>query len=264
MAWTKAKTAIVVGAGLLLAAGTAAVWQVAIANGDEGLEAMRTAPPQVTIVRSKYTTDGHGSLMDVGEHGLPRSPNDQWRYIGMHSTPSEIIERAYWNGNLLLPPRIIFPSDMPGGFYDYIANLTNGSQQALQALIKKKFGLVGKYEMRDADVLLLKVDHPNAPGLKPGTPSQPEIGFFPISNGKIHYKNYPISKLCRDLEWNLQVPVIDQTELTGNYDLDCPDYFAIPPSERIEKIKQVLPEELGLKLVPTNLPIEMLVVEKAR
>jgi len=85
-----------------------------------------------------------------------------------------------------------------------------------------------------------------------------------ISQGIIHFKNLPISELSRDLEWDLQVPVIDQTGLIGNYDLDFLDMFAIPPSERIGKNRQVLPDEFGLELVPSREAIEMLVVEKVQ
>jgi uncharacterized protein (TIGR03435 family) len=266
-AWTKAKMAIVTGTGVLLVAGTMTVkvveiqehrtypWQVVTANSDEGLKALNTTPPQVTIVRSKFTTDGHGGLID----DIP--PKDQWRYIGIHFTPSNIIERAYSEGFPLLPSQIILPSNMPGGFYDYIANLTNDSQQSLQALIKKKFGLVGKYEMRDMDVLLLKVEHPNAPGLKLGTP-QVQSGL--VTRGLVHEKNISISRLAKDLGWDLQIPVIDQTGLVGNYDFDFPENLGATSAEKLEKAKQWLLTELGLKLVPNREPIEMLVVEKVK
>ncbi len=150
---------------------------------------------------------------------------------------------------------------MPNGFYDYIANLPNGSQQALQELIRKKFGLVGKYEMRNMDVFLLEVEHPNAPGLKPGTPQVPS-GL--VTRGLIHLKNISISRLAKDLGWNLQIPVIDRTGLVGNYDFDSPENFGLPPAEKLQTAKQWLLNQLGLEIVPTNMPIEMLVVEKAQ
>jgi uncharacterized protein (TIGR03435 family) len=51
-------------------------------------------------------------------------------------------------------------------------------------------------------------------------------------------------------------PVIDQTGLTGNYDFIT---GAFGPNE----INQVFLDQLGLELVPSREPVEMLVVEKA-
>jgi uncharacterized protein (TIGR03435 family) len=269
MAWTKMKTTIVAGVVVLLATGITTItieeiqehrtypWQVAAANSDEGVKALNTTPPQVTIVRSKFTTDGHGGLID----DIP--PKDQWRYIGIHFTPSNIIERAYSEGFPLLPSQIVFPSSMPNGFYDYIANLPNGSQRALQELIKKKFGLVGKYEMRNMDVFLLTVDHPNALGLKPATPliaGQKRLNGL-VSEGLIHNKNVSMSRLAKDIGWNLQIPVIDQTGWDGSFDFDFPENLGVMPAEKLQNARQWLVDQLGLQLVPTNVPIEMLVVE---
>ena len=258
MAWIKTKTAIVIGLGTLLIAG-AATWQVVNGNSAEGMKALNSSPPQVSIVPSKYSSDqGHGSLID----DLP--PKTQWRYIGIHSTLKEIIEQAYWDGDFLLPSQIIWPSDIPGGFYDYIANLTQGSQEALQALINKKFKLVGKCEMRDMEVLLLELDQPNAEAMKLVTlpPNQPRPRTV-VTHQRIHYKNMALSKLCKYLTRVLQAPVVDQTGLTGNYDFDFPDVEAFTLSERIERIKRSLPEEFGLKLVPGRKAVKTLIVEKA-
>jgi uncharacterized protein (TIGR03435 family) len=272
MAWTKLKIATVVGAGVLLAAGTATVtvkeildhrtypWQLVDANTEEGVKALNTAPHQVTIVPSKFGTDHrHTSLLD----DIP--PRDQWRFIGIHATPVEVIRRAWYRG-FLLPSQIILPADMPAGYYDYIANLPRGSQQALQALIRRRLGLAAKYEMRDMDVLLLKVDHPHASGLQPAAPLLP--GQPPPrsleTQGTIHFKNLPISKLCTRLAQDLQLPVLDQTGLTGGYDLDYPELRAIAPSEKKETIGQVLLDGCGLAMVPSREPIETLVVERVK
>jgi uncharacterized protein (TIGR03435 family) len=268
MAWTKAKTAVVTGVVVLLAAGTATItvkeiqeqrtypWQIALPNSDEGIKALDTTPPQVTIVRSKFSANQpYASLRD------DILPKEQWRYIGIHATPSDLVIRANQEGFPLLPSQIVFPSNMPDGFYDFIANLTNNSQQALQALIRKKFGLVGKYEMRDMDVLLLKVEHPNAPGLKPGTP---QVLSGLVTRGLIHNKNISISRLAFDLGWDLQIPVIDQTGLVGNYDFDFPENLGDTPAEKLQIVRQWLFDQLGLELAPTNMPVETLVVERAK
>ena len=115
--------------------------------------------------------------------------------------------------------------------------------------------------MRDLDVLLLKVENLNAVGLKPGTP-QMRSGL--VTHGLIHLKNISISRLAKDLGWDLQIPVIDQTGLVGNYDFDFPENLGATPAEKLEKAKQWLLTELGLKLVPNREPIEILVVEKVK
>lgn len=270
MTWSKAKTTIVMGAVVLFAAGTTTVavkeiqehrtypWQVVNGNSNEGLKALNSTPPQVMIVCSKYETDkGHGSLLD------DVSPKNQWRYIGIHSTPNEIIERTYYDGTFLLPSQIIFPTDMPNGFYDYVANLPNGSQQALQTLIRKKFGLIGKYEMRDIDVLLLKTNRSDISNLKQGQANQPEANAS-ITHEVIRFEDLRIPKLATYLEQDLQIPIFDQTRLAGNYNFDFPALGAVQSSENPQRIKQSLFDQLDLELVSTNMPIEMLVVEKVK
>ena len=271
MAWTKAKTVIVTGVVVLLAAGTTTVtvkeiqeyrtysWQVARPNSDEGVKALNTTPPQVKIVRSKFKpSQEYASLTD----DLP--PKNQWRYIGIHATPSEIIMRAFQEGFPLLPSQIVLPPNMPDGFYDYIANLTSGSQQALQALIKKKFGLVGRLEMRDADVLLLRVHYPNAAGLKVAIPTDQPFPNGIVRDGLIQYKSESMSGLAKNIGWELQIPVIDQTGLTEKFSFAFPEKLGSTPAEKFEKAKQWLGDQLGLELVPAREPVEMLVVEKAK
>jgi uncharacterized protein (TIGR03435 family) len=271
MAWTKAKTAIVVGVGVLLAAGIATVvvkqvqvmqsypWQHVRANSPEGVRALNVLPPQVTIVRSISPPTNSDSLID------DTLLKGQWRYIGIHSTLKEVIQRAY-EDQPLLPAEIIWPAKMPGGYYDYFANLTNGSQQALQQLIKAKFGLVGKYEMRETNVLVLQVNRPGARGLRVGTPPQPgqEQRGTLISKSVAQYKNRTMSVLAGVIAGRVNIPVIDKTGLTGNYDFDIPDKLQITPAEQLDLLKRILSDELGLELVPGREPVEMLVVEKVK
>lgn len=284
MAWAKVKTVIVVGVGVLLATGTTTIvvkeiqahrtypWQDMVDGNKQALKALDTTPPQVRIVRSKFATDQpHPRFLD--DLGSP----DRWRFIFAHVTPDEIVRAAYFDYTTHINNDFAFlvvsPPDMPVGFYDCIANLPSGSHEALQQLVREKFGLVGKYEMRDLDVLLLQVDHSNAPGLKPGTPPPP--GPRPpsrISNGIVYYKNRSMSELAAILQRRLEFPVVDQTGLAGNYDLDTPNEFGGPnvpgktgaSPQRIESARQWLHNELGLKLVPNRQPHEVFVIEKVK
>jgi uncharacterized protein (TIGR03435 family) len=73
----------------------------------------------------------------------------------------------------------------------------------------------------------------------------------------------PISGLKDSLQAALQIPVVDQTGLKGPYDFK----FTWDNSDRTkirENIRQAVLDQLGFKLVPTNMPVEMLVVERVK
>lgn len=276
MAWTKTKIAIAAGVGILLVSGTATIivkevlerrtypWQDMVDGGAMALKALDTTPPQVTIVPSKFKKGQPYRRLwaDIG-------PIDQWRYIGTHAAPIDLVRAAY-EGDQPEPPliasEIVLASEMPGGFYDYIANLPSGSRDALAAEVRRRFGLVGKRETREMDVLLLQVDHPDAPGLTPGTPqSRGQIRQgSPVVQGRAYYQNQPISKLAARLESELQIPVVDQTGLAGTYDMVLPKTIGAWTGERAAEVNQVLRDELGLKLVSNRQPHQVLVIERAK
>jgi uncharacterized protein (TIGR03435 family) len=68
--------------------------------------------------------------------------------------------------------------------------------------------------------------------------------------------NQPIATLAYFNEYFLEAPVENHTSLKGYYDLK---WDSSP-----DGLKQAELENLGLELVPTNMPIEMLVVEEAK
>ena len=267
MAWSKAKTAIAISVGALLATGVAVKeiqahrtypWQDMVDGGDKALQALDQTPPQVTIVRSKFSTaQAHGRLLDdVG------SPN-RWRFVATHVTPSEIVRVAFSDDHHINTDKdflVISSPDAPSEFYDYIANLPTGSREALQELARKKFGLTGRYAMKEMDVFLLKVVHPGAAGLRPAEPPLGPPEMTRVRNGIAHYRNKSMSDLAAILEWRLQIPVVDQTGLTGRYDLDIPERLSARP----EEIRRFVTEHFGLNLESARQPHEAFVIEKVR
>jgi uncharacterized protein (TIGR03435 family) len=252
MAWTKAKTAIVVGTSVLLATGTATVtvkeiqkhrtdsWQTRYA----GSEVLNRVPPQVRIVPTKFPEGG----------GQCRAYN---KLIGIGVPVRNIVQAAYGGP----AGRMILSTDLPPGRYDYIANLARNSDEALQREIKKKFGVAGKWETRETDVLLLKVKRANAQGLKPASA---HIALANSYAGHYSCTNAPLSWVAEFLDNYFEVPVIDRTGLNRHFDIDLkwdePDQQHLNP----EGLKQVLLDEFGLELVPGREPVEMLVVERAK
>lgn len=164
--------------------------------------------------------------------------------------------------------RTIASTSLPRGKFDFISNLPSGAMEALQNKLKTEFNVVAKREMIETNVLLLTVKYPNVQGLKQSISAiSSNIG----DPGQLSGTNSPLSILANMLEDRFQIPVIDRTSLTNRYDFNLtwdengekigthyPDY------PNLEGLKHALLEQLGLELVLTNMPIEMLVIERAQ
>ena len=268
MAWAKMKTAIVAGAVVLLAAGTTTSiitivrahqtysWQVPKASR----EVIRNTPPQVVIIPTKFPQDG-GDWRDYAIGGGA---------MGISQTVTDIVRVAYNSDNY----RTMFSPGMPEGRYDYFVKLADQKMpwdRTLQEELRTKLGVTAKLEVRNSDVLLLKCQNPNAPGLKPPDSLRQKLNLPPNSPGKITTNSYSqfnnrVSLLAHYLKLAslLDVPVIDETGLTNKYDFILEWDETGPDHPNKEGIEQAIFDQLGLELVPTNLPIEMLVVEKVK
>lgn len=224
-------------------------------------QVLQTAPPQVTVVPTKFQTPAGGSTPDSPPQG-GWSMNRGDMVIGIRMAPQYLLQSAYkWNSYA----RMIMPPDMPTEQYDFIANLPTGALEALQEEIKKKLGLVAEPQTIQTNAWILSVDHSDAPGLKPlATPgarvSQPNT-----------IRLRTISSLVSFLESVTRLPILDQTGLTGTFDIQVPTSalrIVVPPNlrgqtdGRIEQLKKMLLDQLGLDLTETNAPVEMLVVKK--
>jgi uncharacterized protein (TIGR03435 family) len=119
--------------------------------------------------------------------------------------------------------------------------------------------------------LLLTAKRRGAPGLKP-TSSKAGNSFSSDQVGHLRRTDGPIDYLIYDLQYYLQVPIIDRTGLAGRFDVDLTwddekkwddrtgrFYFTNP-----DGLKQAVLDQLGLDLVPSREEIEMLVVEKVK
>jgi len=146
--------------------------------------------------------------------------------------------------------RMILSKNFPVGNFDFLVNVPDHGLEHFQDQIKKQFGLVAHVEMRETNILVLKVRNPAAPGLQPN--AQTSIigpGFFGSE------------ELAGDLEQEFfNQPVVDETHLTGSEHV-----FLVPfkPVD-LDALKQTLLDEYGLELVPERRSIKMLVVEKAQ
>ena len=275
MAWTKMKTAIVASVIVLLAAGTTTVtvqkihehqneaWQLGELRSDFLLQ-----PPYQTVILPTRASERNPKL---GIGGMASAKNGQ--VFGINMSIKDMMRVAFItsqadygtiNNQDVSEQRTIFMAQVPTNHYDFISNLRIGSREALQRELKQRFGIVGRFETIETNVLLLKVKYPNS-NRKLGNSN---YGSFDVGNGKISL-NGSADNLAKELESCCKIPIINQTGLAGNYDFeikwdnhgkligasDYPDFDAL---------KQALVDQLGLELVPTNMPIEMLVVEKVK
>ena len=263
MAWTKAQTAIVAGVVVLLAAGTTTLAVKKFEAYERYRDSWRTpnvksdlvdeSIPQVRILPTKFP----GSTLSEN--------NEATKWAGLHQPVSTMIWVAYqWR-----PARVVFTEPEPRGEYDFIASLPSGSYEALQRELKKQFGLVGRVDTRDTEVLVLKVRTPNAPGLKPPVIGGKNIDWFHrgeyISDDRpLSTDTPPFMGLQRFLEEYFNVPVVDETGLTNHFGIDLKWDEHGPGDPNHEALKKALLDQLGLELVPANRGVEMLVVEKAK
>ncbi len=262
MAWSKTETVLAVGVILLLAGGTTAltvqkqrearlekIWRI---NKDVPTAVIDKLPPMVKMLPTRF--DPPWVNWNAGSNGD--------KFAGARARAGIIAMYAYnisWS-------QMRFAGDYPTNRYDFVATLPHGNAEALQRELKRKLGLVGHRETTNMDVLLLRVVTPNAPGLQPAIFGKHDVWSKP---GVYHSSNEPIQTgpprfegFASYLESYFGRPVIDQTGLGDQH-------FSLDLRWREEKsqgnpdgLKKAMRERFGFEVVPTNMPMEILVLEK--
>ncbi len=269
MVWTKIQTAVVTSVVVLLVAGTTTVtvkevqhhrklaWEVADAN----IENMYAAEAQVTIVPTEFPAP-FGSGSGDGGRGA----------IGISAPLTEIIGAAYGKDKL----RTVFNTDLPTGKYDYLAKLVGPRRphqnlpanphwrDGLQQEIARQFGLQGRIELRPTDVLALR---PASCGVRNFKESHHMPNGWALEvtlQGNLRFYEQPAGTMVSQLEQRFKQPIVDETGLTGSYDYAIDWNDPDPKHPNLDSSKAALLDQLGLMLVPTNMPIEMLVIDKVK
>lgn len=271
MAWTKVKTAIVAVAVLALTAGTTVVtvrviqgksifsqpaysWQVAPAS----FEVFNQTPPDVKIVPTKFTQSG-GICCDSSRGVLAIC----------HDIPA-IAQFAYQHSRY----RIIIPPGLPADKYDFYAKLQDAKSaaptkwaEALRRELREELGVVGKFEKRTMNVLLLTQKSGGSKGFKPPNSLRTQLNAPEGVNirpgpGKFDAFNQSIDTLASFIENRMNMPILDRTTLTGQYDYTFNWEETGATGMRNDLLGQALLEQLGLELTPSNEEIEVLVLER--
>jgi uncharacterized protein (TIGR03435 family) len=256
MAWSKAKTAVIAGIGILFVAGTTTATIKEVREHrevqEQGTPAWQESydlsfvdrlPPQIKLLASLPSTLQSGTHIIGSRNG---------KALGLGLSVPDLVMMAYGVGWA----QIIWNTPVPQGKYDFIANLPNPLDNiaAGQKGIQKIFGLTIRRETMETNALILNVKSHGASGLRP---SAGEFSGNETSDSfSAHNQN--LSTLVDYLERYLGTVVSDQTRLEGSYDIDF-KWDSTP-----DGLKQALLDKTGLELVPTKMPIEMLVVEKVK
>jgi uncharacterized protein (TIGR03435 family) len=263
MAWTKAKTAIVVGIGVLLAAGTAEVTFKKIAarkiadplSLNESFWALdiRTLikAPQVVALRPSTTPTRAGTVSTETRMLARNVPLNSLMYYAY--APNNIYYQFHHQYRTVLTPGIA------DGKFDLLLTLNDHPQEALQAEIKKQLGLVAHFETRETDAILLRCSNPAAPRL---TPSQGN-GSTRLGRGKFDFTNQPVFALTDFLEIHFGKLVIDETGLTQHYSGTLKWNPQPDKAAEQKEIQTAFLQQLGLEVVDGRESTDMLVVEKA-
>jgi len=149
---------------------------------------------------------------------------------------------------------------LPEGKFDFIANLPQNSHEALQKELKRKFGLTASHQSFETNVLRLTVKNSAADGLRPSTSQN---GSATSNPGQFSCVNQPISSLITTLEDQLNIPIVDETGLTGRFDIDL-SWDKTGLQQPTDSLKQALLEDLGLELTAAQRQIDLLVVQHSK
>ena len=135
------------------------------------------------------------------------------------------------------------------------------SRTVLRALLTDRFGLKSHYEKREVRVYALTRIKESTKLQKALASDQPEMS---IMRGVIHLKAATIKSFAEGISLMVGRPVIDQTELSGLYNIDLrcsPDELAAT-NESSPSIRTVLRDQFGLRLTPTRNSTDVLIIDQ--
>jgi uncharacterized protein (TIGR03435 family) len=131
----------------------------------------------------------------------------------------------------------------------------------LQTLLAERFQLKLHRETRAMAGYAITVDKKGAklPPARTDVPAD-SLGVVQIGDG-IWARGAPVKQLAYGLTLDLEQPVVDDTNIAGNYDLRL-RYDEGDVTDKVSAAMSAL-HEFGLKLEPRKLPIQVLVIDSA-
>jgi uncharacterized protein (TIGR03435 family) len=205
------------------------------------------APPLVFLRVSKP---------HAGPEGAATAATANGKMMGKDVSIKTLLSRAYGMNQ----SRVGGSTALSDQKYDFLVSLPASQPEALQKAIREKLGLTAQKQVREEEVYILKAHPGDFPGLEPSV-AKGTSGSVKSGSGRLDFVNGPIALLSNTLENFLGRPILDETGLTGRFDIfvswDEPDENR--PDR--EGLKKALTEQLGIELVPDKRPLEMLVAQ---
>ncbi len=220
---------------------------------------------------------------------------DPDRIIFTSVTLLSVIVRAYD----VKPYQATGPDWMSSERYDITAKIPAGTTKdqfhfMLQGLLSERFHLALHHEMkqlrgyqlvRDKTKFKLKPSTENGPEVEPTEAPRTDANGFPQLSAPgliimesvrgsavvsfLTARAQPVSALVELLSREFRLPVMDQTGLTGKFDFtlefapQAPGALPRETPDEAENLISAVPRQLGLKLEPKKIPVDMLTIDSA-
>jgi uncharacterized protein (TIGR03435 family) len=249
---------ITVGIAILVVAAVAMVTEhhaVKDAYFEPDTDKLRRVPANLLVIQPTRFPSSHGKIRHYHKN------ENLARTVGRNVSFQAMMAEAYDCDFA----QVILPSGAPQGNFDFLVTRAGHVREQLRTAMQEQLGYTAHREMRDMDSFILKVNDPSLPGLTvSGSNEDSDINY---KGGKLHFTHKPFDYIVDGLSQGLDKPILDQTGLTNYYD------FSLTWNADIEKAmqhgsidldgtKKVI-EEWGLGLQPTNVSMDVYIVEKA-
>jgi uncharacterized protein (TIGR03435 family) len=192
------------------------------------------------------------------------SPPGTGRFAATHVSLALLLQLAYGIDNSQIAN---MPDWLESNLYDVVAKPEDGIKLSrdelkprLQDLLQQRFHLAAHIEMRPMRGYALVIAD-GGPHLTP-TKGDHFPGFrINVSSGQMRGANWSMQQFARYLTSAAGFPVVDQTGITGSYDVNFgygsnPDIDSTLPS-----LEVALKQATGLLLKPQKVPVETVVID---
>jgi len=186
------------------------------------------------------------------------------RFTATHVSLALLIQLAYDIDGSQIANQ---PGWLDTNLYDIVAKPEDGIpltrdelRPRLQDLLQQRFHLVAHSETRSIRGYSLVVAK-GGPHLTP-TKADHFPGFrINVYSGNMHGANWSMPQLAKYLTPAAGFPVVDQTGITGSYDIDFRYNPKPDANSTLPTIDVALKQATGLLLKPQKVPVEMLVID---